>query len=85
MRDIGEAIGAIKSYTLTGSTLAKLAFEARALSSYASTSIEGNPLPLTDVKYLLKTKREARRDTEREVLNYNQALQDLLCITQRLP
>ncbi len=77
MREIGEAIGSIKSTPLTGQALAKLELEARALSSYASTSIEGNPLPLTDVKYLLKTKKEYIRDTEREVLNYNQALKTL--------
>ncbi len=47
------------------------------MSSYASTSIEGNPLPLTDVKRLLKTQKENVRDTEREVLNYNKALQSL--------
>jgi Fic family protein len=51
--------------------------EARAVSSYASTSIEGNPLPLTEVKKILKTKPEHIRDSEKEVLNYNQALQDL--------
>ena len=45
-----------------------------ALSTFASTSIEGNPLPLTDVKRLLKQKPEKLRDTEKEVLNYNKAL-----------
>ncbi len=57
--------------------MAKLGLSARELSSYASTSIEGNPLPLTDVKQLLKTRKDSIRDTEREVLNYNQALQSL--------
>jgi Fic family protein len=57
--------------------LAKLEIEAREFSSYASTSIEGNPLPLTDVKRLLKIQKENVRDTEREVLNYNKALQSL--------
>lgn len=50
---------------------------ARAVSSYASTSIEGNPLPLTEVKKILKTKPAHIRDSEKEVLNYNQALEDL--------
>ena len=77
IREIGEAIGAIKSFNLTGKALAKLELDARGLSAYASTSIEGNPLPLTDVKRLLKTKVSHIRDTEREVLNYNQALQKL--------
>ena len=50
---------------------------ARAVSTYASTSIEGNPLPLTEVKKILKLKPEHIRDSEKEVLNYNHALQDL--------
>ncbi len=77
MREIGEAIGEIKGFNLAEKTLAKLELEARELSSYASTSIEGNPLPLTDVKKLLKTQKEYIRDTEQEVLNYNTALRAL--------
>lgn len=50
---------------------------ARSLSTFASTSIEGNPLPLTEVKRILKSKPEYIRDTEKEVLNYNEALQEL--------
>lgn len=59
--------------------LALLEFEkaARAVSVFASTSIEGNPLPLTEVKKILKSKPEYIRDSEQEVLNYNQALVDL--------
>lgn len=54
-------------------------FERRAqeISSFASTSIEGNPLPLTEVKNILKNKPTYIRDSEREVLNYNAALTDL--------
>ena len=77
IREIGESIGEIKAQHFTHTTLAKLELSARELSSYASTSIEGNPLPLTDVKRLLKTGKESIRDTEREVLNYNNALQKL--------
>jgi len=77
IREIGEAMGELRHFNLSGGVLAKLAGEARALSTYASTSIEGNPLPLTDVKRLLKTKKAYIRDTEREVLNYNQALEAL--------
>jgi Fic family protein len=68
MREIGEAIGEIKSYHLSDAALAKLEVNARELSTYASTSIEGNPLPLTDVKRLLKTHKDTVRDTELEVL-----------------
>ncbi|OGE31141.1 hypothetical protein A3C59_04000 [Candidatus Daviesbacteria bacterium RIFCSPHIGHO2_02_FULL_36_13] len=57
--------------------LVELERVAREVSSYASTSIEGNPLPLTEVKKILKSKPEHVRDSEKEVLNYNQALQEL--------
>lgn len=77
IRGVGEAIGEIRSFSLTGKTLAKRALVARELSSYASTSIEGNPLSLTDVRHLLKNNSVHIRDTEREVLNYNKALQRL--------
>lgn len=77
IREIGESLGELKSIHLTDQDLAELEIEARELSSYASTSIEGNPLPLADVKRLLKAHKENVRDTEREVLNYNKALQSL--------
>jgi len=77
IREIGESIGEIKAQQLNEQTLAKLEIDARELSAHASTSIEGNPLPLTDVKRLLKSQKDYVRDTEREVLNYNSALQDL--------
>ncbi len=77
IREIGESLGEIKSFSLSDQELARLELDARELSTYASTSIEGNPLPLTDVKRLLKTRKNAIRDTEREVLNYNKALQSL--------
>ncbi len=47
---------------------------AREVSAYASTSIEGNPLPLTEVKRVLKSRPANIRDSEKEVINYNQAL-----------
>lgn len=50
---------------------------ARGVSAYASTSIEGNPLPLTEVKKILKSVPSNVRDSEKEILNYNKALQDL--------
>jgi len=57
--------------------LGELEKTAREVSSYASTSIEGNPLPLTEVKKILKSKPAYIRNSEKEVLNYNQALQEL--------
>jgi len=56
---------------------AQLLHDAQVSSTYASTTIEGNPLPLTDVKRLLKEKPAHIRKTEQEILNYNQALQQL--------
>jgi Fic family protein len=53
---------------------AQLLSEAQVTSTYASTSIEGNPLPLTEVRRILKNRPEQVRQSEREVLNYNQAL-----------
>ena len=50
---------------------------ARAVSAHASTSIEGNPLPLTEVRKILKNHPAHVRDSEREVLNYNAALEKL--------
>jgi Fic family protein len=44
------------------------------VSSFASTSIEGNPLPLTDVKKILKSRSENIDRSEREVINYNASL-----------
>ncbi len=77
IREIGEAIGEIRSSRLSDVVLAKQEWEARELSTHASTSIEGNPLGLTEVKRLLKSGKEQVRDTEREVVNYNAALQAL--------
>ena len=57
--------------------LVELQKAAEAVSTYASTSIEGNPLPLTDVKAILRNRPEQIRDSEREVLNYNEILKDL--------
>lgn len=47
---------------------------AREISAYSSTSIEGNPLPLTEVKRVLKNAPKNARDSEKEVLNYNNTL-----------
>lgn len=57
--------------------LAQLLSEARVTSTYASTSIEGNLLPLTEVRRLLKNRPEHLRQSEQEVLNYNQVLTQL--------
>ncbi len=77
IRKIGEVIGGINSVRLSTQAINELQIKARVLSTHASTSIEGNPLALTDVRQLLKSSPSQIRDTEREILNYNQALQDV--------
>lgn len=56
---------------------------AREISAHSSTSIEGNPLPLTEVKKIMKRAPEHIRDSEREVLNYNRALEHLNELLER--
>ncbi len=75
IREIGEVLGEIRSHPISESRFTSLVIEARALSTFASTSIEGNPLALTDVRRLLKSAPGRVRDTEREILNYNRALE----------
>jgi Fic family protein len=57
--------------------LAKFEKDSYAISAFASTSIEGNPIPLTDVRKILKNTPAHIRDTEKEILNYNKALEHL--------
>jgi Fic family protein len=57
--------------------LCELEKKAREISTYASTSIEGNPLSLTDVKQIIKTQPENSGRSEQEVINYNKTLEEL--------
>ncbi len=77
IREIGESIGQLNAHSLSTNNLSKLELNAREISTFASTSIEGNPLLLTDVRRVLKTNKKNIRDTEREILNYNEALEKL--------
>ncbi|MDD4528187.1 MAG: Fic family protein [Candidatus Margulisbacteria bacterium] len=54
--------------------LTKMESSAREISAFSSTSIEGNPLPLTEVKRILKNKPQNLRDSEQEIINYNDTL-----------
>lgn len=54
--------------------LARFEKDSFAISAHASTSIEGNPIPLTDVRKIIKSAPAHIRDTEKEILNYNKAL-----------
>ncbi|MBI2411236.1 MAG: Fic family protein [Candidatus Kerfeldbacteria bacterium] len=74
---IGQIVTSLNERRFPQVVLFEMERVAREVSSHASTSIEGNPLPLTDVKRLLKQSPAHIRDSEREVLNYNAALLDL--------
>jgi Fic family protein len=77
IKRITEIITELNSRSFSNVVLAEMEKRAREISAFSSTSIEGNPLPLTDVKRILKTRPEHIRDTEKEVLNYNKALLEL--------
>lgn len=77
MRKVGELVGEFNSIKLSEISLVKMENNARAISAFSSTSIEGNPLGLTDVKKILKSSPKHILDTEKEVLNYNSVLKML--------
>jgi len=77
IKRIAEIVTDLNSRSFPRVVLLELEHRAREISAYSSTSIEGNPLPLTDVKRILKNKPEYVRDSEKEVLNYNKALIEL--------
>lgn len=64
----------LNKQTVPDAVLMRQTAEARSLSTYASTSIEGNPLSLTEVKQLVKSSPAELRHSEREVVNYNRVL-----------
>lgn len=74
IKRIAEIIANLNSRSFPKVVLLEMERRAREMSAYSSTSIEGNPLPLTDVKRILKNKPDFIRDSEREVLNYNKTL-----------
>jgi Fic family protein len=77
IKRITEIVIDLNKRSFSGVVLAEMEKRAREISAFSSTSIEGNPLPLTDVKKILKNKPEHIRDSEKEVLNYNKALIEL--------
>ncbi|MBI2415749.1 MAG: Fic family protein [Candidatus Kerfeldbacteria bacterium] len=77
VKKIGQLVSSLNERRFPQVVLFEMERIAREVSAHASTSIEGNPLPLTDVKRLLKQTPAHIRDTEREVLNYNEALLEL--------
>jgi len=77
IKEISLIVAELNGQRFSRVVLLDMERSAREISAYSSTSIEGNPLPLTDVKKLLKNAPAHIRDTEREVLNYNIALMEL--------
>ncbi len=77
IKRIAEIVTDLNSHSFPKVVLYEMERRARELSTHSSTSIEGNPLPLTEVKKILKNKPEYVRDSEKEVLNYNKALIEL--------
>jgi len=77
IKRIAEIVTDLNSRSFPKLVLLEMERRAREISAYSSTSIEGNPLPLTDVKRILKNRPEYVRDSEKEVLNYNKALIEL--------
>lgn len=74
IKRIAELVTVLNGRHFSDVVLFEFEKRAREISVHSSTSIEGNPLPLTDVKRLIKNSPEKVRDTEKEVLNYNDAL-----------
>ncbi len=77
IKRIAEIVTELNSRSFSKVVLMEMQKRAREISAFSSTSIEGNPLPLTDVKRILKSRPEHIRDSEKEVLNYNKALIEL--------
>ncbi|TRZ53429.1 Fic family protein [bacterium] len=74
---IKNLIGELNEQKFSEIVLTRFEKDSYAISAFASTSIEGNPLPLTDVRKILKNTPAHIRDTEKEILNYNKALEHL--------
>lgn len=77
VKKIGIIVADLNNKHFSRLTLVKMEKEAREVSAHSSTSIEGNPLALTDVKKIIQSRPENLRDSEKEVVNYNQALEAL--------
>lgn len=77
IKRINTLVSELNNRSFSKVVLFELEKTAREVSAHASTSIEGNPLPLTEVKKILKSKPDYIRESEKEVLNYNEALEYL--------
>lgn len=77
IKRVNTLVNELNSRRFPNIVILELTRNAQEVSSFASTSIEGNPLPLTEVKKILKSTPSHIRESEKEVLNYNHALKDL--------
>lgn len=77
IKQINALVSELNSKRFPNVVLFELERTAREVSSHASTSIEGNPIPLTEVKKILESRPAHARESEKEVLNYNEALEYL--------
>lgn len=67
----------LNKQTFSDPVITRLSHEARVISTHASTSIEGNTLLLSEVRQTLIHPPNRLTREEREVLNYNFALEEL--------
>lgn len=74
IKDIAVSYNELQQHPLPDVVLAHFQKDAMVTSAYTSTSIEGNPLSLTEVRHILKNRPSNQRNSEREVLNYNDTL-----------
>jgi Fic family protein len=77
IKKIGIAVADLNRRSFPETVLVRFERAAREVSTYSSTSIEGNPLPLTEVKRIIRNQPGYLRDSEKEVINYNRALEIL--------
>lgn len=85
IKRITELVSALNSQHFPKVVLMEMEKQARAVSSHSSTRIEGNQLPLTEVKRILKSTPKNLVASQQEVINYNRALLTLNRLTKNRP
>jgi Fic family protein len=75
IKKIGILAADLNNRRFPGIVMVKLEQAAREMSACSSTGIEGNPLSLTEVKRIIRNNPQNISNSEREVLNYNNALE----------
>ena len=74
IKDINKLVVELNNKRFPQPILYQLNLEAGYVSTHSSTSIEGNKLGLTDIKRILKNNPKNLETSEKEVINYNNAL-----------